>query len=144
MWDDIIKSAFTAILSWGGGWVLSVLLIIAIVFMDKRIKELHTKCDDQRSAGEIAVNEQFEKRLDEFKTILAGLERSTSALNTMQVAVDNRTETINQLVAGFANLVRDLENNRERWRERGEAWSIQLADLKSRVEKLQAKAGVLV
>jgi hypothetical protein len=144
MWDDIIKSAFTAILSWGGGWVLSVLLIIAIVFMDKRIKELHAKCDDQRSAGEIAVNEQFEKRLDEFKTILAGLERSTSALNTMQVAVDNRTETINHLVAGFANLVRDLENNRERWRERGEAWSIQLADLKSRVEKLQAKAGVLV
>lgn len=124
--------------------MLSALLIIAIVFMDKRIKELHLKCDDQRTAGENAVKEQFEQRLDEFKSILAGLERSTSALNTMQIAVDARTETINHLVAGFANLVRDLENNRERWRERGEAWSAQLAELKSRVEKLQAKAGVLV
>lgn len=144
MLDEIIKTALSTILSWGGGWVLSVLLIIAIIFMDKRIKELHAKCDEQRSAGETAVSEQFEKRLEEFKTILGGLERSTSALNSMQIAVDNRTEIINQLVSGFANLVRDLENNRERWRERGDAWTTQLADLKARVEKLQAKAGVLV
>jgi Na+-transporting methylmalonyl-CoA/oxaloacetate decarboxylase gamma subunit len=137
MWDDIIKATFTAILSWGGGWVLAVLSFLVIVYMDKRIKELHTKCDEQREAGEIAVKEQYEKRLSEFKELVSVIERSTAALTTMKVSIDNRTETINQIVTGFANLVKDLEINRERWKDRGEAWSRQLDDIRTRVEALQ-------
>lgn len=140
MIEGVTKAALETLLAQGTGWVIAVLFLLAIIALTKKNDKLQLVCDANRTGAENAVREQFEKRLNEFKVIVDALNRSSEALAFMRVSVDARTEAINQLVAGFANLVRDLEANRERWADKGELWSGQLADLQRRVEDLQRRS----
>lgn len=137
MLEGVTKAALETLLAQGTGWIVAVLLIVAVIFLNKKNDKMQTMLDNCRSVSEEAAKEQFEKRLSEFKNLLEALNRSSEALATMRSSVDARTEAINQLVAGFANLVRDLEINRDRWSEKGEAWSQQIGDIRSRAENMQ-------
>lgn len=128
MLEDVVKSALTVLISQGGGWVVAVLLIVAIVFMVRKNDKLQ---------GELQA--QFDKRLEEFKLIVDALNRAADSALALKVSVDARTDAFNKLTGGFADLVRDLEHNRERWGDRGDTWSRQLEDLRSRIEDIQRR-----
>lgn len=139
MLEGITKGALETLLAQGTGWVVAVLCMVAVIVLTRKNDALHKTCDDQRDASEAAVREQYEKRLAEFGTIMTALGESSIALGAMQDGVKARTEAINHLIAGFANLVRDLENNRMKWDERGKEIIGQLTDLRNRLEELQRR-----
>lgn len=139
MLDGIIETALTTLLAQGAGWVIAVLLIVAIIFQSRKIDNLGKACDTQRDLAEAAVREQYEKRLTEFGIVLDVMGQSTTALNAMRDSVAARTEAVNQLVIGFANLVRDVEANSVRWQDRGNTITSQLENIRSRVEEMQRR-----
>lgn len=134
MLDGVTEGALKALLAQGGGWVIALLLIVAVISLAKKIEKIE-------ATGDVALKEQFDKRIGEFRVILDALNRSSDALATMRDSVEARTDAINQLVAGFANLVRDLEHHRNRWSGKSELWGQQLNDLQRRMEDLQRRVG---
>lgn len=115
MIEALIQSGLTALLAQGTGWVIAVILGILLYLMFKRYECLN------------------EKRFEELKTILDALNRSSDALGSMKTSVDARTEAINQLTGGFANLVRDMETGRPQWQEAIKSVSGRLEDIQRRL-----------
>lgn len=137
MFDDIITTALTTLLAQGAGWVVAVLLIVAVVFQSRKLEKLQGELT-------LAVHGQYEKRLTEFGEVLNALNQSSSALRSMQDSVNSRSEVINQLVVGFAELVRDENANRSDLVKRADAIETHIIDLRKRLEVLQNALNVKV
>jgi len=140
MIEEFLQQGLGSLLTQGTGWILFVLSLIVIWWMDRRQTECQKARDEETKEAEKAVLEQYEKRLAEFAEILNALNRNTTAINGFETTVGARTEAINQLVVGFASLVRDINNNRERWHERGAALMKGIEDVQRRLEALQSHA----
>lgn len=139
MIEEVTKGALTALLAQGGAWLIVVLLIAVIVYLSRKIDAAQKTCDETHDAAEAEVRKQYDKRLEEMGKLLDALNRSTAALSAMQVSVDARAEAMNNLVAGFALLVRDLEQAQQRWKERGEGIDKRLGGIEGRLEDVQRR-----
>jgi chromosome segregation ATPase len=137
--EEIIKGALNALISQGGGYVISALLIVVVWAMDKKHSKAILGCDERYEKSQEAVKLQYEKRLEHVSELTNALNRSSSVLAALQVSVETRNATIQHLVSGFSDLVKDLEINRERWADRGEIWTKQLENIKERIEELQRR-----
>lgn len=133
----LAESQLTAIATQGTGYALFVISLVVLYFMDKRYLALQKSCSDERTAAEIAVKAQYEKRLEEFREILDVMTRNTSAVSALQGSVDARTETLNQLTTGIAKLSHEFENMQQKWDDRGGGMVRQLEDVQRRLENLQ-------
>lgn len=139
MLDGIIKQALEALISQGGGWLIAALLLVAVIVLSRKLEKAQNLCDTKHIEAEKEIRDQFEKRLKEHRELLDALNRSTGALQTMQISVDARTEAINNLVAGFAALVRDQEASRVRFMEKADGLAGALTDIRGRLEDLQRR-----
>lgn len=139
MIEGITKSVLETLISQGGGWLIAVLLICLVIYLGRKLEKAQESCDAANEAREAAIRAQYDKRLEEMTKLLDALNRSTAALSTMQISVEARTEAINNLVAGFAVLVRDLQAAQDRWKERGDNVSNRLGAIEGRIEDLQRR-----
>lgn len=139
MIEEAVKGVLNALISQGGAWLIVVLLIAVVMYLARKLEKAQESCDDSHAASEQEVRAQYDKRLEEMGKLLDALNRSTAALSAMQISVDARAEAMNNLVAGFAMLVRDLEQAQQRWKERGEAVSTRLGAIEGRLEDLQRR-----
>lgn len=139
MIEDITKSVLQTLISQGGGWLIAVLLICLVIYLGRKLEKAQESCDAANEAKEAAVRAQYDKRLEEMSKILDALNRSTATMSAMQVSIDARAEAMNNLVAGFAVLVRDLEAAQQRWKERGDAVSNRLGAIEGRIEDVQRR-----
>lgn len=141
MIEDFTRTAITTLLMQGTGWVVAVLLGIWAWIMDKRLAALHVTCDVQARAAEVAVREQYEKRLDEFKIVLDVMTTQTNTVKALHQSQLSATESINQLAAAFTTMLRETETSRSKWEDRGGNLARSLEDIRSRIEQLQRRAG---
>jgi uncharacterized protein YukE len=134
---DFLTPAIGEFMKQGLGYVISVILGLYIMVQDKRYTKLQDACNSQADAAELAVKEQYEKRLAEFRTILDAMTSSTHTTNAMHSSLNATTEAINQLVAGFAKLLTEYQASQMRWEDKGGNMSKQLDDIRQKVEMLQ-------
>lgn len=130
MIDGFITSIVNAFILQGGGWLAACLLGIVIYIMDKRAMETRDKY-------EAAIQDQYNKRLDEFKELLDVVGTSTQSINNMQRSVTTSGESMNQLTQAFAQLLREQDGRQSRWADKVDAVTKQLDDVQRRVESLQ-------
>lgn len=135
MIEQIAGTAVTALMAQGTGWVVAVLLAVVAYFLDKRNVGVQGRAED-------AVKKQYEKRIEEYKEVLDVLTEHTNTMKSMHFSVSASTEAINQLAVGFAKLLKEIENDKAMWGDRGEQFTKQLEDVRSRIETLQRAARV--
>lgn len=130
MIDGFTETIVNTLIAQGGGWVIAVLLGIVVYIMDKRSIEAKYKND-------VLVQQQYEKRIEEYKELIEILGASTGTIQNMQVSVAASGAAINDLTQAFAKLLREFEGQQSRWVDRSNAVAKQLDDIQRRVEALQ-------
>lgn len=133
----MIEEAISALLKEGVGWTVAVLLGAVIIFLDRRVAKLQAQCEQQAASANKAVQEQYEKRLEEFRELIEVMSNQTQTVKAMHGSLAATTEAINQLAQGFAKLLSEFQSQQSRWDDRGGAMAKQLEDIRSRLEALQ-------
>lgn len=135
MIEQLTGTALTTLLAQGTGWVVAVLLAVVAYILDKRNVGVQDRAEQ-------AIKHQYEKRIEEYREILDVLTEHTNTMKSMHTSVSATTEAINQLAVGFAKLLKEIENDKVMWGDRGAQFAKQLEDVRSRLEELQRAARV--
>lgn len=130
MIDQFVTTIVNGLISQGGGWSIAVLLGIVVYILDRRSMEAKAKY-------EAALQQQYEKRLEEFRELLDVIGASTQSIQSMQMSVGASGEAINQLTQAFAKLLREFEGQHIVWGDRSANVVKLLEDIQRRVEALQ-------
>lgn len=130
MIEEFISTIARSLISEGGGWVVAVFLGIVIYVMDKRII-------DAKNKNDALVQQQYEKRLEEYRELIEVIGTSTNTIQNMQSSVVASGAAVNDLTQAFAKLLREFEGQQSRWGERSSAVAKQLDIIQRRVETLQ-------
>lgn len=138
--EQAIAAGVQKLIEYGGGYILAALLIAALWFLDRRYSSNQKACDDRYEAARKEIIEQYEKRLLVIPELKDALGRSSTVLAALQTSVEVLNGNNKQLVTGFDKLTADIENNRERWIEKGDTWTRQLEDVRKRLEDLQGRS----
>jgi len=125
----------------GGGYVLSVFLIIVIWMQDKRKQKADADAETAVKEANAEIRSMYEKRINEFRELLDVMAGSTNTVSAMHSSLTASTEAINQLAAGFATLMQEFHAQQARWDDRRGAMAEQLKDIQQRIEDLQRRAG---
>ena len=133
----MFDTAIVQLMTQGTGWVLFVLACSVVVFQDRRLAKMQFECDTQASNAAKAVQDQYEKRLLEFRELIEVMTNSTSTVKAMHGSLTATTEAINQLAIGFAKLLQEFQSQNSRWDDRGGVMARQLEDIRQRLEFLQ-------
>lgn len=134
MVDGFVTEIVSGLIAQGGGWAIAVLLGIVIFILDRRSVEAKAKY-------EANIQQQYEKRLEEFREMLDVIASSTQSLQNMQSSVSASGEAIAQLTQAFAKLLREFEGQQARWGDRSDIVVKLLEDIQRRVESLQKGRG---
>lgn len=137
MLEQLVSGAIGTLLTQGTGWVVAVLLGIWAFLQDRRIVTLNTTVKLQADAANLAVQDQYEKRLKEFRELVDVMTNSTHTVGAMHGSLSATTEAINQLAAGFSKLLVEFQSQQTRWEDRGGNMAKQLEDIRARIETLQ-------
>lgn len=104
----------------GLGYLLFVLSIGVIVWLQKRYDHLQERYVEDRKSSDKDLAAVNDKRLDETKQVVLAMERSTMAASDQTTAVRGLATAVGDLTKGFAALVVTQENFRVRFSEIGE------------------------
>lgn len=139
MIEAIAKQALEALMTQGSGWLVAVLLVVAIVLITRRHDKVVLAYEDNRAKALEVIADQYEKRIAAMNDAVVAVEQSTSALNAMNIGVSGHTETLNKLVTGFTQLARDLENYHDFHKDIQKDMLGKLEGLAQRVGQLQGR-----
>lgn len=134
---DMLSPAIAEFMKQGAGYALAVIIGFYCWVLDNRLAKSRTECNSQAEAANKAVQDQYEKRLAEFREILDVMTNSTQTVNATNTSIAITTDAINQLAAGFAKLLHEFQSLATRWDDRGGTMQKQLEDLRLRLEVLQ-------
>lgn len=138
MIEDFIKTAVGTLLSEGGaGWAVAVIIGAWVFVLDRRLLKSQSDYDAQALEANKAVQDQYEKRLVEFKIIIDAMTNSTATVKAMHGSITATSEAINQLAQGFTKLLGEFQAQSNRWGDRGEGMAKTLDDIRQRIESLQ-------
>lgn len=137
MIEGVITSALETLITQGSGWIVSVILGAWAYILDRRVQTMQSLFDAQTLAANRAVQEQYEKRLDEFRELLEVMGNSTSTVKAMHGSLTATSEAINQLAQGFSKLMSEFQSHQNRWDDKGGGMAKQLEDIRHRLETLQ-------
>ena len=130
------------VLTWaaqGTPYLLSAPSWFVTAFLYRRNEALQKNIDLLRESAEKNIKDQYEKRLAEFGVSAATIERNSSVFSELRVSVADQSEAINHLVTSVAEMARDIQSNRTRWQDRGEAMQRSLDELRQKLDLLQDK-----
>lgn len=137
MIEQFVSSGVTALLTQGTGWVVAVLIGAYAWILDKRVVQSLKAGEQATEKANKAVQEQYEKRLNEFREILDVMSSSTATVKAMHGSLGTTTEAINQLTQAFAKLLSEFNSYQGRWDDRGAIMQKQIEDIRDRLERLQ-------
>ena len=137
MIGTLIDSGIETLITQGTGWVIAVILGAWAVTLDKRVVAMQAVFDGQFKDANKAVQDQYEKRLTEFRELLEVMSNSTNTIKAMHGSLTANSEAINQLAQGFSKLMEEFEGQQEYWEDRGGAMARQLDDVRIKLENLQ-------
>lgn len=137
MIDAFIAKGVDLLITQGSGWIVAVILGAWAVTLDKRVLAMQSAIEAQTKEANDAVQEQYEKRLTEFRELLDVMSNSTSSITSMNGSISATTIAINQLAQGFSKLHREFESQQTRWDDRGGVMAKQLEDMGFKLERLQ-------
>lgn len=130
MIEGVVKAALETLITQGSGWIVAVLLGIWVFFLDRRL----TTAQEQNDR---LMQEQYEKRIVEFRELLDVMTNSTNTVKAMHGGLTATSDAINQLATGFAKLLAEFQSQQTRWDDRGGTMSKQLEDIRGRIESIQ-------
>lgn len=138
MVDEVIGKLFEWFLANGGpGYITAALLGIIAWKLDGRLLDERRQNDIDLAAANVRVQEQYERRLVEFKELLDVMTNSTQTVAVMHNSLTASSDAINQLAIGFAKLMTEFQAQQGRWDDRRGAMADQLRDIQNRIEALQ-------
>lgn len=137
MIEGIVSKGLEVLISQGSGWIVAVILGAWAVTLDKRVIAMQSVFDAQIKDANRAIQDQYEKRLGEFRELLDVMTNSTSSIKAMHGSISTTTEAINQLAQGFSKLTREFESQQGKWDDKGGVITKQMEDIKFKIERLQ-------
>lgn len=137
MIDAIVSKGLETLITQGSGWIVAVILGAWALTLDKRVISMQTTLDNQSKEANKAVQDQYEKRLSEFKELLDVMSHSTNSIKAMHGSISTTTEAINQLAISFSNLMSEFESQKSKWDDNGGFMARQLDDIRAKLERLQ-------
>ena len=139
---EFLTPAIEELIKQGGGYLLAFFLGVWVYLQDRRLREQQAVMDKMTKEANEEVQEQFEKRLAEFRELLDAMTNSTSSVNALKGSLAPVTEAINQMVVGLAKLLQEFQSQQVRWDESRQNMFRQLEDLRLRLEAIQREARV--
>lgn len=134
---DIVSPAVLELMKQGTGWLVAILIGVYAWILDGRLRQQQIDTDKQAELANKAVQDQYEKRLAEFREILDAMVNSTATVNALKGSLTPVTDAINQMVVGLAKLLNEFQSQNVRWDDRGASMLKQLEDLRVRLENIQ-------
>ena len=139
---EFLTPAIEELIKQGVGYLLAFFLGVWVYLQDRRLREQQAVMDKMTKEANEEVQEQFEKRLAEFRELLDAMTNSTSSVNALKGSLAPVTEAINQMVVGLAKLLQEFQSQQVRWDESRQNMFRQLEDLRLRLEAIQREARV--
>lgn len=139
---EFLTPAIEELIKQGVGYLLAFFLGVWVYLQDRRLREQQAVMDKMTKEANEEVQEQFEKRLSEFRELLDAMTNSTSSVNALKGSLAPVTEAINQMVVGLAKLLQEFQSQQVRWDESRQNMFRQLEDLRLRLEAIQREARV--
>lgn len=142
MIEEFIRTGVTVLITQGSGWVVAVLLGVWAYVLDTRVNKL--SLDNDKSVREMnrAVQEQYEKRLVEFKELLDVMTSSTNTVTAMHGSLNATTAATTQLSQAFSKLLTEFNSYQGRWDDRGGIMARQIEDIRQKLETLHREVSV--
>jgi hypothetical protein len=96
--EGLSLETFKAIILQGGFALLFLVAAVVCWALWMENKDLRKKCVEETAAAEKATKDQYDKRLEELKTVLTALERNSVTNATMAASNQGQTKTVTDLV----------------------------------------------